>query len=91
MYGDLAISVVVETTDLLIFPSALLPIQCRSESYLYFMELFSVALSKFIVHKTKFYSDSIEFLVLQDFKKSTTCGGVFRAKKNFTQHDLTVD
>jgi len=58
---------------------------------LYFIELFSVALSKFIVRKTKLYSDSIEFLVLQDFKKSTTCGGVFRAKKIFTQHEFTVD
>jgi len=81
MSGDLAIRAVVENADLLIFPSALLPIQCRSESYLYFIELFSVALSKFIVRKTKLYSDSIEFLVLQDFKKSTTCGGSLEQKK----------
>jgi len=85
MSRDLAIRAVVENADLLIFPSLLLPIQSRSESHLYFIELFSVAHSDFIVCKTKLCNDSIEFLVLQDFKKSTTCGGSSEQKK--TSHN----
>lgn len=47
---DLAIRAVVENAELLVFSSTLLPIQCRSESPLYFL-LLSMTHFKFIVRK----------------------------------------
>lgn len=69
MYFDLSLRTEVENAELLIFPSILLPIQCRSESHLYLYYFFQWHISNLL-----FVKQNCVGLLLQDFKKSTTCG-----------------
>ena len=51
MYFDLSLRTEVENAELLIFPSILLPIQCRSESHLYLYYFFQWHISNLLFVK----------------------------------------